>query len=926
MRAARRLRLEEQAGHVEFAQGASGALEIAVQAEDGTPYVIRLSAEGAAIVRTNSQQLAGESSRNAAVDELLVAFANSAMHDALSSRFEPVIEQLRRGNFGTAARMLEGRIPEALLSQDPAAALASIGNVLGRMVKGQATDLEQAAALDSFALLPEERRNAFIAELHAGGKHAEAMWLTEFLAMNGRAGAGIEADYGIPPGTLSMAYMKAPSISAARYAVSVGELGIKNEPFFWKDWSASEREKMVALRGLSATYSRFDSLSDDPFLSGMFTTGDLAGIIRDQYGARISSIQLLGGLIGAYRIELNITDPVTGKPMVLFLKRQDLRPDSMGSSLSIRSGIPAPDVLTANPVKEIALLPVYTEAYRRFSAGQDLSPQESRMSGEVEALRHQMGLGNTPAEIDIAIRGAVTRASGLEYVLPSGKKSRYGLIGNMGSFSTRMPVAGRTVEARAVEAAPLGELPQDSALFRLLSSGDSAERSQFYEELGYMMTGSYATGTHDRHELNAWGMLLEIVDPSDADLAAWGYQAQRDAMGHIVSIEPAPGATPARLLGMDSGGRILMVSIGGIDNDTAGAYITALDDLNRFDFSFMHERIGDLDLHRLFVRLARERNVFEKQLAAAQGRQPAYVGVREIVAEAFGTPENPGPFIAGLRRWMGEVGASPEYQAGIIQSLTDNAGGTVGMGGPLDDGRIHALRTAGYTFHAQNFNGESQTPVRFEDGRAVMMPRYETIPTQGWPAQALEAFPNGRDVYIVPITLDEARAIQAANSAPVFKAGADGAYAIYWDAALIPLGFTGRRVIPATRTGDTLRGYYGLSETTGLPARMMGPVSVFEAVMAGGEGAMAKAWFRIRDIIIREEGQAEKDAAISPKHLQAYAYDRYRPDLAWKPPPPSPYLGSDASTNPIAQHDGGKAGRKGKMRKKASDNRDAARD
>jgi hypothetical protein len=766
-------------------------LAVRIDGRDGSSFFgVHVGEDGAQVFGASAEMAVG--SRRWPNDAMLAAFnrhMNARFGEQLAHAFRVVSEQMRRGNFGEARRIMNTMtvipgVPRGRAAPAPPAEariLAPSAIATRLVTNGITSDPAGRQAVRSFMRLERTEQDHVISQLHASGRHEEATFLNEARLLSGRTGLALEAAYGLEPGSLSGFYMAEVEttrpntrarLRAARRNIA-DRLGIDLAPFWWRNVPLAERNSTYA-DYISPSYRTFDSLLDDGFIFGMITSGDMIGAVREMYPEGvISNIEFRNGLVGAY--EVRIVD-TAGQEHTLYIKRQDLRPDRAGSEYSNASGVPAPEIVI------------------------------SRRSG-----------------------------AQLEYLTPDGSTSRFGILRAMGEFDGQLRMAGRDLHVRAIAESGIGDIIDDPQMLQIFRS----DPQRFWEEFGFAMTGSFATGIFDRHEINVRAVVLEIVNPTRQDLDALR------AAGHRVV--------------RDSSGRYTVFRIGGIDTDSGGSFLVAADAAGRYDFTQMVDRFGRTDLHRLFVRMTNIRNLMEQADATAQGRPARTFRVESTIAQAFGTASAPGPFQAGMQRWMREFGASQGYRQDMVRRFTSHGGETAGMGQSLHDSPdlLSQLLSSGMTYFAQGFNGEPLTPVQFRDGRSVLRPDYEGVITTSWPDTVVGMFPHGREVYLVPLEGLDAGTVDRIRTGGVgtFNMPGRSQVAVFTSPDQIPGTVSRTRVIPVTRHDHMIRGPAGFGAQTGLPAMRLGPVPIFEQLMAAGDAYMGVLMQNVGQRILDREGE-----------------------------------------------------------------------
>jgi|GEM_PF-3347213 len=262
-------------------------------------------------------------------------------------------------------------------------------------------------------------------------------FLIEFEAAISTAGKSIEKTYGLKDGTLRDAYEKSLTKVIAKEKVA-DNLGIE-----LKELPAARNEE----------YTKFQNLADDHHLWSILLDGklltEIQGIIK---GGRITEIEFVNGLLGAYRI--SVVDP-KGRITDFYVRRVSCVPDALGSKISKRIGIPAPDVIAFG------------------SDGKEFS-----------------------------------------YTTSIGVKGNYGILTNIREFKGKITLAGKSIKVETVAAEPLSKLKASPELTKFFEE----HQKEFLKELGEMQGKAFAAGFWDRHEGNAWFMKLRVLKPEDAKL------------------------------------------------------------------------------------------------------------------------------------------------------------------------------------------------------------------------------------------------------------------------------------------------------------------------------------------------------------------------------------------------------------------------
>ncbi|MFN7991186.1 MAG: hypothetical protein U0R44_03430 [Candidatus Micrarchaeia archaeon] len=317
---------------------APASIDIEVTSRDqGLTYRLRVDENGVSMVDMGMTFLNGDAR------DAMLSYARRRMSvqmAAVSNRFAPVVELLRRGNIGEAARFAEqihaGGSP-ALISYGRDQIVSRVGD--------PATDPAQLrVGYDSFVRSTPETQEYVISRLHeqtrtalaeaqtleAAGRTAEAtqrrteanrfnrqaMFLTELQALNGRVGQQLEHTFGLPPGELSRIYLESNGrISEARMDLA-NRLGIDT------------------------------TLYADDTIFGMITSGNIMSYLRELHpnASEFHIVPQGTGMVGAYRV----TVIENGRAYTEFVKRVDLRPDAAGSDALVRSGVPAPHTIAVD--------------------------------------------------------------------------------------------------------------------------------------------------------------------------------------------------------------------------------------------------------------------------------------------------------------------------------------------------------------------------------------------------------------------------------------------------------------------------------------------------------------------------------------------------------------------------------------------------
>jgi hypothetical protein len=756
-------------------------LDVEVTARDGTKYTVRVSAEGVSVLSADMRTL-GELPPG--MEGALAGYAEGRMGGELRELLGAAVEQMGRGNIGTASRMLQGRVGAQM-------DVEQMDSTLRRMGGARATTMEErAAALDSFAMLSMEDQANYISKLHGQGRNAEIAYLTEFTALNSGIGRGIESAYAeqlgrytVKPGVLSDIYIQAGSLQQARQFLA-DALGIELAPYG---------------QMLSDEYANFRTLADDGFLFGMLTSGDMLGAIREMHpDGRVVSIKFMSGAVGAYRVTVEGPDGVMHD---LYAKRQNLVPDRNASIYSNMSGIPAPAVIT------------------------------NRMGG-----------------------GA------LQYMQPDGTLSAYGMVESILEYHGVLPIYGRDMEVRAIGGTSVRDLEFSPEFAEMLAT----DPQRFWEDYGFAMAGSYFLGISDRHGRNVFMLKLELVNPSAQDLEALGYELRTGPAGERRLVQAM--SFPARHLEMDAEGRITMATFANIDIDSAGSYMASRRSDGSFNFSAMNKMYGMVDIHAFFVRLTKNINMHEVSVAGAEGREPRFVTVEDVVRQAFGQ-NGDGPIFNGIEHWFTEFGRESEYVDALAAVYGANEGQPVGLGVPPTTMEMATFPTNGYSHRETPMNGDPVTLIEFSDGRQVMRPRYEY--TASYPQEFAAAFPEGRRVYVAPVPEGFPGAVEYGVTT----------FAVFGSAAEIPPELAGSAV-EATMRGGVIRAGVGFGEMTGQSTIECGQLPVLEFIAERGARGMEDNWNRIGDLVLRTEREermlAESAASDGDNSaLDTYSQDRY---------------------------------------------------
>ncbi|MFN7991193.1 MAG: hypothetical protein U0R44_03465 [Candidatus Micrarchaeia archaeon] len=556
-------------------------------------------------------------------------------------------------------------------------------------------------------------------------------------------------------------------------------------------WEGTAREH----RGwVSKPYQALDTSWDDGFIFGMIGNGDLIGAVGSAFpGARISYVEYHNGAVGAYEVGLAVPLPDGRTEMrKVFVKRQDLRPDAAGAEYSLASGIPAPRVFT--------------------SAG-----------------GHE-----------------------LIYNAPDGSVSRYGIMEDIKTFEGEIKVGGGSVKVRTVDETALWDLDK-SPLLSMFDSADPQTRERFWDELGYTLAGSYATGLWDRHAGNARAMVLEVENPG----------AKLDA-ADPASLSVGDALRQKGYHVWEKDGKTLMFMIGGIDNDT-GASFLAGEFNGSYDFSGMNYRYGMVDLHALF-----------KRLAAIRG-----VSVEKLVWEAFGDVESgklDGPLARGASRWMHEIGGDRGYIEGMKRMFASHDGEGVGLGYPYSPDQQARIRQ-GKPVHIENpQNGDPYTLIEFSDGRSKLRTDYEIVRSDvlsGFDPAVLAMFPDGREVYVVELTRQALGKMPGIDGAVNTIRTGDGRTLAVIDAmdpfatqladSGLPYLKARRDVpnpadVPNTDPAGLIRADPGFGALVGVQVSRAGAIPVFESMMNAGDAFLLAQFGEVGRFVIATEKRVNPQA------------------------------------------------------------------
>ncbi len=390
-----------------------------------------------------------------------------AQAEQLSTQLDPQVRQLRR-----RADLAEGagNIAEAQRLRQEAGELM----LQSQGLRAQARVLrEQIETLR----LPVSSRLLHATALRANADyyHSEARYFTELHGLRGEVGQELSRMYGVSREQLEAAYTRGEDASEAR-AELYNTLGIR-------------LGELPPTSVRSRDYQSFTTLADDPFLAGMILSGDLLHQVEtlvrpDIQGIAptdriiINQVNFQNGLVGAYRMRIQVVDAagqvrtftdaggVERTNMMVFAKRQGLRPDSVGAEGTVLTGAPAP-------------------------------------------------------------RTHVEQADGTNYSYTGalGRRVEYGIMRDLRDFHGEIAAGGERVQVTVDAADEFHRIPFDSSdpttqarrdtLFAELAT----HPENFLEELGYSQTGFAAAGFYDRHELNVWTMWLRIRNQPPAEAA-----------------------------------------------------------------------------------------------------------------------------------------------------------------------------------------------------------------------------------------------------------------------------------------------------------------------------------------------------------------------------------------------------------------------
>ncbi len=862
-------------------------------------------------------------------------FGRRAEADYLSSirRPEPadVVEAYRSGNPARVrqaqedfARMPIERQQETLAQMRSQGLENRAGALAGRMIIDHFSTMD-ANHLDivaqEFSRLQPEQQEAVVGELHRRGLHEGATYLNELGSLSrGPVGDAIGRIYGIGRNELTQIYANANNIQEARGALA-RRLGIELEPFAWAN--------MPDRSWVSEPYRGFNRPEDDHFLFGMLLSGDMPGhvadIIRGMYPpgenavGRIHSIEFHNGAVGAYEVRVEVTRQVerpggvrenVTEMRTLYVKRQNLLPDAAGAEYSRATGIPAPEIHTAT-----------AEGDMRYT----MADGTGTRYGILESMgdfRGTIRRGN----LDIEVRARAEM--GIRQVLEL--RSAYETL------RTSTNEAERAQAQQMIDRFTPQQIQLYERVMGTLTSPDQAVRARFWEELGFTLTGSYAIGLWDRHEINLRVMDLEITQPlSDAQIA----QMRRE--GTNVVRDP------------DGTLRIENPTVGGIDTDAAGVYM-AQEIGGNYWFGNMNHRFGNTDLHRMF-----------DVLSHVTGRS-----VPDLVHEAFGnvqisrdphgaisiTGDFNGGMAAGGRRFWTEFGNNATYRADITRRFNSHAGEPMGMGYPLGPVEIGMIRSPG---GAAQFNSpQSGDPISFviyDDGRSENRPSYEISYGSNLAnihPGILNMFRPGEEMLVFQVTPEIVAALPpeagprvgvidytGAGGAVVKRVGviaANDPLAVQLQEAGVPLIRARRDIPPSTFAANRtelppevftlgiLRGDPGFSELTGINSTAVGPVPVFNGLMHAGQGFMNNQFVEIGGWILDRENAvrpnnpppqpapgnlhpaapADAVAAPHPVDPQPHVSQGNINRASAPPPPPGEIPGTPGQAQPVPPQGG----------------------
>lgn len=608
------------------------------------------------------------------------------------------------------------------------------------------------------------RNSAAELRLQARYWNEHAMSYRELGSLSGEAGASLSRMFGVPQAELASIYSRAPTLSEARQAI-YDRLGIRLADLP----DASIR---------SDAYKSFNTLADDPYLAGMIFTGDLfrniEQVVRpDMLGLApgdrvvVRGVSFQNGLVGAYRIKVEVVDS-QGRPrqftdrggqtrssMNVFAKRQDLRPDAVGSEGGTLTGAPSPTV---------------------------------RVTGDN---------GN------------------LSYVSPEGHTINYGIMRDIHDFHGPIDAGGHRVQVTVDAAEDLYGLvfqqqgareTQRQQLFNEIRDNPD----QFIEALGYAQTGFAAAGFYDRHEGNVWAMWLRIGNQPPAEAArianslrGQGYRVRDNGDGSFSFLRF--GAIDSDTFGSYRA-RVR-------DNDTISLRPMSeqlTTDLHRVFIHLTYElNTAKRQLNTAETQLAASQGRAPRLLTVEQVVEWAFGqnmdgpwirGMRRWATEFNPTTEQGRRFNEAMRGLLGRY-----------------HGQRSGMGFAMEGAQLGRFERDGYMPVPSALNGSPVTLVDGMDGRASFMAtgRLTANPTIGESSnrRITAAIPEGQDRYL--IRTDNLHRSQRTMLRGALGAGAQEfrtaiiggrTYLSVSDASLIPRSFLGQTVV-VRRTGNVLYTY-----------------------------------------------------------------------------------------------------------------------
>ncbi|MEW6722705.1 MAG: hypothetical protein AB1324_05575, partial [Candidatus Micrarchaeota archaeon] len=630
------------------------------------------------------------------------------------------------------------------------------------------------AARQHASLLREEAK---MLEMQNQYWHDQATYFEGLRAMGGEPGKQLAAAYGVKQEALTAAFARASSTADAM-ANLYKALGIK-------------LDALPPAEIRNDRYKSFSALSDDYYLSGMMLTGGLLGEVGTLLpGGKVTGIEFMNGLVGAYRLTVEMPD---GSKVQMFAKRQDLTPDQTGGKASNLLGAPAPEVITTS--------------------------------------------GNKPG------------GKPYRFVGPDGVETSFGIMRDMRDFNGEITIAGRSVKVKVEAAESLFDIPhptqnqkradqRDALLAEFRKNPDSV-----LEDFGYFQTAAALGGFYDRHELNVWFERVTIDEPpaqakkTAEYLRSKGYDVRENADGsysfrRVGGIDSDTFGSYRGVVGgwLKMGGNPTADQINSwraqgyeIRQEADGSYsFFEAGAGNEVSLKAMSDQFVT-DLHRFFARLTYVMNAANMK----EGRP--LVTVEQVVRQAFGENMD-GPWVKGMKKFLSEFDPSTPQGKAFAKRMLEEVMGPFdgkpsGMGSPLG-GRMSAdLESNGVTYAGGAFNGELNTPITNRDGRATFRSRYEganrPAVTEAAPKGAVAAMPDGQDVHLVRIDNLPARARKAVvaavrageKDAPTFKTRTVGGkeYIVVSDPANIPETVNGLRVrdmsITARREGDKVASY-----------------------------------------------------------------------------------------------------------------------